>query len=223
MNNQNIFWVVEDHPEVADNNRTWLQKVDEKAYCIIFHSPQEAMAKLESESESEIPNLIVIDLLYGQSSGTQSAQPGLNFVCFLLENYSELNILIYSSEPSFLKPIIKEINVHTGGFVAVNKLSRRSFFLEGVKSALNGELRMPKELREEILLTEKELEVLNLLCGEYLSDITIAEKLHISKRTAQGHIQRLKEKLNINYLDNKETNYRVALCGEAAKRKLISF
>ena len=120
-----------------------------------------------------------------------------------------------------LSKSVKEISLHAGGFVIVNKLSRRKMFVEGVVSSLNGELRIPKDLRGEVTLTEKELEVLNLLCKEYLSDVNLAKKLNISKRTAQGYIQRLKEKLNINYLDNKKTNYRVALCIEAVKRKLI--
>lgn len=213
----NIFWIVEDHPEVAQNNSNWLQKLDENAHCLIFSSPEEAELRLKSE----VPNLIVVDLLYGQVSGVQSAIPGLNFLSFLLQNHPELNILIYSSEPSLLKPIVREINLHSGGFVVANKLGRRTLYLEGAKSALNSELRLPRDLREEIILTDKESEVLELLCKEYLSDITIAERLNISKRTAQGYIQRLKEKLNINYMNDKETNYRVALCIEAVKRKLI--
>ena len=217
MTDKNLFWVIEDHMEVAQNNCDWLKKVEANSECRIFSTPNEAQDTLEIEQ----PNLIVLDLLYGQSSGIQSAELGLNFLSFMMKNYPQLNILIYSSEPSLLQPIMKEISLHTGGFVIVNKLSRRKMFVEGVVSSLNGELRIPKDLRGEVTLTEKELEVLNLLCKEYLSDVNLAKKLNISKRTAQGYIQRLKEKLNINYLDNKKTNYRVALCIEAVKRKLI--
>ena len=217
MSDKNLFWIIEDHLEVAHNNCDWLKKLEIESECLIFSNPNQAQERLEIEQ----PDLIILDLLYGQSSGIQSAELGLNFLSFLLKNYSQFNILIYSSEPFLLQPIIKEISSHIGGFVIVNKLSRRTLFLEGVISALKGELRIPKDLRREITLTDKELEVLNLLCKEYLSDTQLAEKLNISKRTAQGYIQRLKEKLNINYLDNKKTNYRVALCVEAVKRKLI--
>ena len=213
----NLFWIIEDHLEVAQNNCQWLKKVDSDSECQIFSEPKPAQETLEIKQ----PNLIVLDLLYAQQSGVQSAQMGLEFLSFLLGEYTDLNILIYSSEPFLLQPLMKEINLHRGGFVIVNKLSRRSFFVEGANSALKGELRIPKELRGELVLTEKELEVLNLLCKEYVSDSNLAEQLNISKRTAQGYIQRLKEKLNINYLDNKKTNYRVALCVEAVKRKLI--
>jgi hypothetical protein len=43
-------------------------------------------------------------------------------------------------------------------------------FLEGVESALNGELKLPRELRQELDLNNTELEILKLLCHEYLTD-----------------------------------------------------
>ncbi|WP_409879684.1 hypothetical protein [Nostoc sp. EfeVER01] len=43
-------------------------------------------------------------------------------------------------------------------------MERRKAFLEGVESALNGELKLPRELRQELNLNKKELEILKLLC-----------------------------------------------------------
>jgi DNA-binding NarL/FixJ family response regulator len=212
-----VFLVVEDHPEVAQNNCDWLARVDERAHCAIAETPEQALERLKLET----PDLVVADLLFGRVSGGQSAQSGLMFLQHIFNHYDTLNVLIYSSDPSLLKPLIKGINLHGGGFVVVNKMGRRSSFLEGASSALRGELRIPRELRQEIHLSDRELEILIMLCQDYLSDRSIAERLHVSLRTAQGYVQRIKEKLDVGNIDENDMNLRVAVCMEAVRRKLL--
>jgi len=131
------FLVVEDHPEVAQNNCEWLQRIAADAQCIAVSNPMDAIRRLQREQ----PDLVVVDLLYGQTSGEQSAEPGLELLRHIFENYPTLNVMVYSSEPLLLTPLVGLISKHQGGFAAVNKMERRSVFLEGAKSALNGELR----------------------------------------------------------------------------------
>ncbi|MBW4686462.1 MAG: hypothetical protein KME40_15495 [Komarekiella atlantica HA4396-MV6] len=102
-------------------------------------------------------------------------------------------------------------------------MERRKAFLEGVQSALNGELKLPRELRQELNLNEKELEVLRLLCHESLTDQAIAHRLHISLRAVQIHIQHLKVKLGIDEVEQKDINSRIALCMTALQKKLLLF
>ncbi len=123
--------------------------------------------------------------------------------------------------PVYLKPPIKWIGRHQGGFVVVSKLERRKAFLEGVKHALDGKLEIPRELRYDIDLDEREMQVLMLLCRESLTDKAIAMRLNLSLKTIQNCVQRLKAKLSIDYLDENDTSTRVALCMEAVRRKLI--
>jgi DNA-binding NarL/FixJ family response regulator len=212
------FLVVEDHPEVAQNNCEWLQRIAADAQCIAVSNPMDAIRRLQQEQ----PDLVVVDLLYGQTSGEQSAEPGLELLRHIFENYPTLNVMVYSSEPLLLTPLVGLISKHQGGFAAVNKMERRSVFLEGAKSALNGELRMPRELRGLTKLTEREIEVLNLLCKEALTDQAIADRIHTSKKTVQNCIQRLKEKLDI-FGSEDEINARVAMCMAAVQRKLIQW
>jgi DNA-binding NarL/FixJ family response regulator len=212
------FLIVEDHPEVAQNNCEWLQRLGNQAECIIVSSPVDAQARLKREQ----PDLVVTDILYGQNSGEQSAEPGLELLRHIFETYPTLNVMAYSSEPLLLTPLVGLISKHQGGFAAVNKMERRSVFLEGAKSALNGELRMPRELRGLTKLTEREIEVLTLLCKEALTDQAIADRIHTSKKTVQNCIQRLKEKLDV--LDaEEEVNARVAMCMLAVKNKIIQW
>ena len=212
------FLVVEDHPEVAQNNCEWLKRIDADALCTIAGTPQEAAKRLEREK----PDLMVVDLLYGQTSGEQSAQPGLEFLRHIFETYPELNVMAYSSEPLLLTPLVPAISRHQGGFAAVNKMERRTQFIDGAKSALNGELRMPRELRGLTKLTEREIEVLTLLCKEALTDQAIADRIHTSKKTVQNCIQRLKEKLDVYGVED-ETNPRVAMCMVAVRNKVIQW
>ncbi|BAZ80136.1 response regulator transcription factor [Sphaerospermopsis kisseleviana CS-549] len=213
------FLVVEDHPEVAQNNCDFLTKFDPAAICVIASTPQAAMERLKIE----IPDLIVLDLQFTTSCGSQSVISSLEMLQSIFNTYSSLNILIYSSEPGWLIKFVKYINHHCGGFVVVNKMERRKYFLEGVESALNGELKLPRELRQELNLNEKELEILRLLCYESLTDQAIAHRLHISLRVVQNHIQHLKVKLGVDEVEQKDINSRIALCMTAIQKKLLLF
>lgn len=214
-----LFLVVEDHPEVAQNNCDFLTKFDPAAICVIASTPQAAMERLKIE----IPDLIVLDLQFTTSCGSQSVISSLERLQSIFNTYSSLNILIYSSEPGWLIKFVKYINHHCGGFVVVNKMERRKYFLEGVESALNGELKLPRELRQELNLNEKELEILRLLCYESLTDQAIAHRLHISLRVVQNHIQHLKVKLGVDEVEQKDINSRIALCMTAIQKKLLLF
>lgn len=212
-----LFIILEDHPEVAHNNCLFLQKLEPEAIFEITQTHAEVLERLQLE----IPDLVIIDLLFGTSTGEQSAQASLDLLQRIFQDYPMLNILIYTSEYGYLKPLTKSISRHQGGFVVVSKLERRKAFLEGVRHALSGKLEVPRELRYEIDLDDREIQVLILLSRESLTDKAIAHRLNLSLKTIQNCVQRLKAKLSIDYLDENNTSTRVALCMEAVRRKLI--
>lgn len=212
-----IFLVIEDHPEVAQNNCLFLEKLEPTAICTIAATHPEALDRLKLEPIT----LAVVDLLVGTLTGEQSARNGIAFLQQILEQYPTLNILIYTSEYSYLKPLSDSISHHQGGFVVVSKLERRKAFLEGAQQAIDGKLALPRDLRHDFDLTERELEVLTLLCKQSLTDKAIAQQLNLSLKTIQNVVQRLKVKLDIDYCDETLTSPRVALCMEAVRRKLM--
>jgi DNA-binding NarL/FixJ family response regulator len=214
-----IFLIIEDHPEVAQNNCVFLEQLDPSAICTIASTHPEALERLKLEPIA----LAVVDLLVGTLTGEQSAHNGIAFLQQVLQDYPTLNILIYTSEYSYLKPLSNRISHHQGGFVVVSKLERRKAFLEGAKLALEGKLSLPRELRHEIDLTDRELEVLKLLCQKSMTDKAIAQHMNLSLKTVQNCVQHLKVKLDIDYLDETHTSPRVALCMEAMRRKLLVF
>jgi DNA-binding NarL/FixJ family response regulator len=212
-----LFLILEDHLEVAQNNSLFLQKLEPEAIYAIAQAHNEVLERLQLET----PDLVIIDLLFGTSTGEQSAQASLALLQQIFRDYPMLNILIYTSEYGYLKPLTKSISCHQGGFVVVSKLERRKAFLDGVRHALDGKLEIPRELRYDIDLDERETQVLSLLCRESLTDKAIAQRLNLSLKTVQNCVQRLKAKLSIDYLDENNTSTRVALCMEAVRRKLI--
>lgn len=213
-----IFYIVEDHPEVAENNCIFIKKKYPSAYCIILNNPQKLLERLRLES----PSLIVLDLQFGNINGVQSTTCTLETLDILFSQYPTLNILIYSSEHSYLRPYLSQISHHRGGFAVVSKISLRSFFLEGINNALQGLLSLPSDLRDNLPLNSVELQIVQLLCKESLQDKEIALRLNISPRTIQKHIENIKVKLRLDLLNRDITNQRIALCMEALKRRLIA-
>ncbi|MEH2161270.1 MAG: hypothetical protein V7K38_09515 [Nostoc sp.] len=84
-----LFIVVEDHPEVAQNNCDFLRKFDPSAVCIIANTPQEALQRIQIET----PDLIVLYLQFVSPSDSQSAKSFLELLELIFNAYSSLNIL----------------------------------------------------------------------------------------------------------------------------------
>lgn len=211
------FLIIEDHPEVSQNNCEFLKMIEPQCHCINVDTPEKGLEQLKLEQ----PDLVVVDLQFGTLTGEESAKPGLALLKQIFDQYPAVNVLVYTSEPSYLRQVLKQIFEHQGGFAVVNKMERRSAFLEGGRSALDGQCRIPRNLMNEMPLTDKDMTVLDLLCNNALTDQAIAEHMHISLKTAQNYVQSLKVKLNVDQLDGQETNTRVAVCMVAMKRKLI--
>lgn len=212
-----LFLILEDHPEVAQNNCLFLQKLYPTARCIVTPTHAEALERIQLEK----PDLVVVDLLFGTLTGEQSPKASLEFLQQVVRDYPHLNLAIYTSEYSYLQPLMPKLGHHQGGFVVVSKIERRHAFLEGVKHALEGKLEIPRELRHGIELSERERQILSLLCQESLTDKEIAEQMNLSLKTVQNCVQRLKIKLDVDYCEDNHTSPRVALCMQAVRRKLI--
>ncbi|NJM28321.1 MAG: response regulator transcription factor, partial [Pseudanabaena sp. RU_4_16] len=148
-------------------------------------------------------------------------QASLELLKTIFQDYPLLNVLIYTSEYGYLKPLAKAIGRHQGGFAIVSKLERRKSYIDGARHALDGKLEIPRELRHDIDFDDRDLQVLSFLCRDYLTDKAIAQRMNVSLKTAQNSVQRLKAKLGIDYLDENNTSTRVALCIEAIRRKII--
>jgi DNA-binding NarL/FixJ family response regulator len=87
---------------------------------------------------------------------------------------------------------------------AINRvMSGRSVFSDEVTSnILEGyakKMAMPKEKTGQVILTQREKEIVQLLTREYTND-KIAEELHISYRTVETHRKNIMQKTNAHNL-----------------------
>lgn len=204
--NPPTFLVIEDHPEVSQNNCEFLRMLEPQCDCVSVDTPQKGAQQLGLKT----PDLLVVDLQFGTVGGSQSAKPGLELLKQIFECYPTVNILVYSSEPNCLRQLVPQISKHQGGFVVVNKMERRSAFLEGARSALDGQLKVHRDLMKEMQLTEQDLEVLDLLCNQALTDRAIARA--VARIPQNGSELRAAPESKVGYRSSRRTGYKSPCC-----------
>lgn len=221
-----LFLVVEDQPELAERNCIFLNKVEANAHCVIAENPDQARERLKLEK----PDLIVVDLMFKDISGKHSGESGLNLLRHLFVEYPQLNILVYTTDPNLLQPIIKEAQSHNGSFVVADKTKRRKDFTDKVAILLNhqGIKLIPSDLTKEldsIKLTSEELQILGFICQDCLTNKLIVEKSKysdkaMSLKTVNNRTQSIRKKLRI-FEDRNECDLRLLMCNKAREKGLI--
>ena len=84
-----LFLVIEDHPEVGQNNCEFLWMLEPQCSCISVDTPEKGAEQLKKEMQ----NLVVVDLQCGTVGGEQSAKPGLELLKHIFVPYSEYSRL----------------------------------------------------------------------------------------------------------------------------------
>lgn len=220
-----LFLIVEDHSMMAQMIAKSLQKLEPESYCVIAENISQAKERLKLET----PNLITVDLMFKERSGKNSGQEGLHFLDYILEEYPQLNILVYSTEPTLLKSTIKKAQSHLGSFAVLDKQQPPKDFLNKASMILDnpGLKLIPSELTQKSVnidslnLSEREIEILQLACQECLTDNLIGERLAISRRTVQNSMQRIREKLDI-LTDKSDNDMRLLMCNKAKEKGIIN-
>lgn len=213
-----IYLIVEDNLEVAQMNSHYLKQFDTEASCLVVSSPAEAREHLRIGQ----PRMIIVDILYGGLNGKLSPDPGLALLRDICTDYCDLNVLVYTAEPSRLISLVQLIQKHRGGFVVVNKMELRDSFNSGIRSALQGRHSLTPELNNVAGFSPEEHDILCLMCIDCLSDKEIANRMNMSVRAVQSRIFRLKERLVPDAIEDSDKNARMAACLEARERRLIS-
>lgn len=144
-------------------------------------------------SSQSIPEILLLDLQMGEMNGIDTAT-------ILKEEYPELKIIVVSShyKKSFMGYMLKlGVNAFLPKGIApqllaeaVEEVHSKGFYFMGeqievMRNQISSNVPVPTLTTEESL-TEREVEVLKLLCMQYTAP-QIAEKLFITKRTVEGH------------------------------------
>ncbi|MEL6251923.1 MAG: response regulator transcription factor [Bacteroidota bacterium] len=172
---------------------------EEMEVILEAHNGKDLLEKLEAEEK--LPDILLLDLNMPEMNGVETAKqlqekyPSIRFIVLstyfsksFIINMIELGAAAYlpkNSLPEEVEASIRE--VYEKGFSYNDKV------MEVIRENLVKKTRPKITFTPE--LTEREKEVLQLICEQYTAG-EIAEKLFISPRTVEGHRNNLLQKFN---------------------------
>ena len=169
----------------------------------VFESPDGYSILERLKQQAEIPDVMLVDLTLPPNG--QEEFNGWQVVQLLKEHYPKMKVLILSvHEDQYL--IAKLIEEGANGYLvkdsdpqevydAIEAVYERGSYinemsLKALQGKLKGQVKKPKNQTD---LTERELDVLRLICQQKTTE-EIANELFISSKTVNGHRNNLLQK-----------------------------
>lgn len=196
--------LVEDHLVVRNGIKLLLDTQDNVKVIGEANNGVEALDLLKS---TELPDVILTDITMPEMDGLQLAK-------IMQQEYPEVKVIVLSMLNSIenMKSafefgckgfLIKNVSYDELLF-GINHISRGGHYIceelvmSLMKTLLSQDRLTPKEnvLFEEGTFTDRELEVLQLISDGF-TNVQIADKLFLSKRTVEGYRQNLIEKMDV--------------------------
>jgi DNA-binding NarL/FixJ family response regulator len=211
---QQKILIVDDHQMFIDGLKSLLRKQETFIVAAEALNGQEALDIIEKQP---------IDIVISDIS--MPVMSGIELTRIIKEKYPIIKIIIVSmhNDQSVVSEIIMAeaegyILKNTGKkelFDALNKVANHgTYYSNEVLSVMMQNIKVEKKTIEEIHpLSEREIEILQLIVEEYSSE-QIAEKLFISKRTVDTH--------RINILSKTNSKTLVGLIKYAVRNNIIA-
>lgn len=190
--------IADDHEIVRDGIIAMLEEYSHIKVVGEAESGEEVLTLCEAEKKKKI-DLIIMDLNMGEMGGIEATRK-------VKKRFPDIKILALTMMKDEEK--IREMT-EAGASGYIFKNSGMEELLEAIEKVMNGELYFSDEAvysiitrkkdeeskgrSEETDLTDREVEVLELICKEY-TNAEIAEKLYISVRTVDAHRRNLLQK-----------------------------
>lgn len=201
--NQNIrIMLVEDHAGYRETIATALELEDNMELVGQYGTAEIALRKLQSSTESELPDVILLDLNLPGFHGleampwiSQYAPKAKTIVLTQSDNVPDINRAItqgaagYLLKSATLREIIDAIQTVVDGGASLDPDVAR-YILNSFQTPKNNAEQPDKGL------SQRELETLELI-GQGLAKKEIADKLDISITTVAYHVKHIYEKLNV--------------------------
>lgn len=189
------IFIVDDHQILIDGLKSLLR--NEKQFIIANEAlcANEALTKLKANADYDI---LITDISMPEMDGVELTKrvkelyPQIKILVLTMFNDQEVANEIMGSEAEgfILKNTGKEELVSALTIIAGNG----TFYSREVLTKMMQKVKNDKKVAEDTAnLTERELEILQLICQE-LSSEQIADQLNISKRTVDTHRQNIYEK-----------------------------
>jgi len=135
------------------------------------------------------PELVIMDVC------TENGESGLDAAAKILKSFPDVKVIVTSGfDEITYSPRAKELGAHA----FVYKTKGIAYYREVAKRVLDGEYIFPEPKKiplpqGETPFTDREMEVLRLLCG-HMSTQEIADTLMISQKTVHRHMENMVQK-----------------------------
>ncbi len=192
-------FIVDDHPLAVAGIQNLLQPYSHIHINGTFHTA----ADLLSQLERECPDVLLLDILLPDKNGKELAAvltlqyPGIKTIAITsLDSPAYVRAMIRNGCSGYLLKNTDPATLVT----AIEKVSQGEEFIEPslkqqmLDSFIHYRKREPQDSPEQVHLTSREKDVLNLILSE-LNNNEIAEKLFLSVRTVERHRFNLMRKM----------------------------
>ncbi len=181
--------IVDDHKIVRDSFIKMFSEMPD--FSVVGEIPNASYA--EAFCQQQHPELVLLDIC------TEANASGLDATKHLRQRFPALKIIVMSGfdEISYARRARE-----AGADAFIDKSKSLDFFKEIVLKVMNGQTYFPKPRtipmpQGEVPLTDREMEVLQLLC-KHKSRKEIAKELYISEMTVKRHVANMLKKTGFN-------------------------
>lgn len=195
MNYSNVL-IVDDHPVLREGIQAILSNSNEHIFRFAFAGNGiEALAQYRIQK----PDLIITDIRMPDMDGIQLTQSIRKkddktpiLMMTVLSSISSISSAVESGVNGYLTKMASAAEI----VLAVKTLLKgENYFSSDVSQLLLKSRRSKVETGLDILLTDRELQILTLISKDFSQD-EVAKTLNISRRTVEGHARNLRSKLN---------------------------
>ncbi len=190
--------LVDDHPIVRQGVRRLIEKEPGLTVCGEAEDAPEALALIETTR----PDLVVLDLSLKQSSG-------FDLILDLKRRWEHLPVLVLSmySEEVYAERVLR---AGASGYIMKQEAPKK--VISAIWSVLEGVVYVSEKVSAGILqsmagrragvssidsLSDRELQVFQMI-GEGMTHQHIADKLMLSVKTIESHVEHIKRKLGLS-------------------------
>ncbi len=197
--------LVEDHMVVRNGIKLLLESQDGFEVVGEASNGKEALGYLAA---NPVPDIVLTDISMDEMDGIELLQilnkQYSSIKVVILSMLNQINYVIEAFEYGLAGYLVKNVgynellfglnHIANGGKYMSEEIAM--ILLDQVKSGQSYAQALPEGLQANFDISERELEVLQLIAEGY-TNIEIADKIFLSKRTVEGHRQNLIEKAGV--------------------------